>query len=180
MPEARQLGAGTDRAGDVARLSIGGELVGDLPGEAAGGDVQLVRLVGDVVLVEHGREAAETRRLDGVDADIEERRVHPADDVGTGETEELVATLQRFTAEVVGGEVEALDVRAEGAVEDDDPFGNGIEVGLASHCRSTLPAGPDRPEGHCLVGVFRCREYLAPTRQAGDTPMWDRRVLAPD
>ena len=112
----------------------------------AGGDVELVGLVGDVVLVEHRREAAEARRLDGVDADVEERGVHAADDVRPGEAQHLVAALQRFAAEVVGGEVETLDVRAEGAIEDDDPFGNGIEVGLASHCRSTLPAGPDRPE----------------------------------
>ncbi len=48
-------------------------------------------------------------------------------------------------AEVVGGEVETLDVRAEGTVEDDDPFGDGIEVGLPGHGLSRLPATPRRP-----------------------------------
>ena len=96
VPEARQLRAGTDRAGDVAGATVGGELVGDLSGEAAGGDVELVGLVGDVVLVEHRREAAEARRLDGIDADLEERRVHAADHVGPGEAEDLVAALQRL------------------------------------------------------------------------------------
>ncbi len=146
VPEARKLRAGPDRTGDVAGPSVRGELVGDLPGETAGGDVEVVGLVGDVVLVEHRREAAEAGRLDGVDADVEERGVHAADDVRTGEAQHLVAALERLAAEVVGGEIETLDVRAERAVEDDDPFGNGIEVGLAGHCSSTLSAGLDRPE----------------------------------
>ncbi len=34
VPEARQLRAGTDRAGDVAGAAVGGEVVGDLAGEA--------------------------------------------------------------------------------------------------------------------------------------------------
>ena len=45
-------------------------------------------------------------------------------------------------AEVVGGQVEALDVRPERAVEHDDTFGDRIEVGLPIHRRTTLPATP--------------------------------------
>ena len=128
------------------RASVGAVVVGDLAGDAGGGDVELVGLVGDVVLVEHRREAAEARRLDGVDADVEERGVHAADDVGPGEAQHLVAALERGAAEVVGGQVEALDVRPEGAVEDDDPFGDGIEVGLPGHC--PLNATGDPAPGH--------------------------------
>ena len=130
VAEARELRAGADRAGDVAGPAVGGVVVGDLAGDAGGGDVELVGLVGDVVLGEHGREAAEAGRLDGVDADVEERRVHAGDDVGAGEAEHLVAALERGAAEVVGGEVETLDVRAERAVEDDDALVHRVEVGL--------------------------------------------------
>ena len=147
VAEARKLGAGADRAGDEASATVGGVAVGDLPGEAARRNVQLVRLVGDVVLVEHGREAAEARRLDGVDADVEEGRVHAADLVGPSETQHLVAALQRGTPEVVGGEVEPLDVRAERTVEHDDPFGDGVEVGLPGHgpCRLSATRSTLRP-----------------------------------
>ena len=44
------------------------------------------------------------------------------DDVGPGEHEHLVAALEVGAAEVVGGQVLLLDVRAEGAVVDDDPL----------------------------------------------------------
>ena len=54
---------------------------------------------------------------------VEELRVHLGDLVGPGEDEVLVAALERGSAEVVGAEVAALDPGAEGAVEDDDPFG---------------------------------------------------------
>ena len=57
VAEARQLRAGPDRAGDVAGPAVGGVVVGDLAGDAGRGDVELVGLVGDAVLGEHGREA---------------------------------------------------------------------------------------------------------------------------
>ena len=133
VPEARQLGARPDRAGDVARPAVGGVVVGDLARQAGTGDVQLVRLLRDGVLVEHHAEAAEARRLQHVDADVQERVVHRADDVGPGEAEHLVAALEARAAEVVGGEVESLDERAEGTVEHDDALPDGLEVGLAGH-----------------------------------------------
>ena len=89
--------------------------------------------VGDVVLGQHGAEAAEAGGLDGVDADVEEGGVHPGDDVGPGQAQHLVAAFEGLPAEVVGREVETLDVGAEGAVEDDDPLVHRLEVGLCTH-----------------------------------------------
>ena len=113
--------------------AVGGVAVGDLAGDARGGDVELVGAVGDVVLGEHRAEAAEAGRLHGIDADVEEGGVHAGDDVGPGEAQDLVAALERLPAEVVGREVETLHVGAEGAVEDDDALVHRLEVGLRSH-----------------------------------------------
>ena len=154
VAEARQLGAGADRAGDVAGPAVGGVVVGDLAGDAGGGDVELVGLVGDAVLVEDRGEAAEAGRLDGVDTDVEERGVHAGDDIGPGGAEHLVAAFERRPAEVVGTQVDALDVGAEGAVEHDDPPLDRLEVGLACHEGPRLPAPPGPgPEGcgHAVV-----------------------------
>ena len=127
VSEARHLRAGADRSGDVAGAAVGGEVVGDLSCETGRSDVELVGLVGDVVFGEHQREAAEARGLDGVDADLEECRVHPPDRVRSREAQHLVAPLERGTAEVVGGEVEVLDVGAERAIEDDHSLVDGVE-----------------------------------------------------
>ena len=132
-PRLGQLGARTDRAGDEPRAAVGGVVVGDRAGDAGGGDVELVGPVGDAVLGEHGGEAAEAGGLDDVDADVEEGGVHPGDDVGPGQAEHLVAALERRSAEVVGGEVEGLHVRAERAVVDDHALGDGIEKGVGGH-----------------------------------------------
>ena len=166
VAEARQLGARADRAGDVAGAAVGGVAVGDLAGDAGGGDVELVGLVGDVVLGEDGGEAAEAGRLDGVDADVEERRVHPGDDVGPGEAEHLVAPLERRAAEVVGREVETLDVGAEGAVEDDHPLVHGIEVALAW---PWLSRGYRRPSRRCVE-----RSRATPSRELSARPICGR------
>ena len=144
VAEARQLRARTDRAGHVAGPAVGGVVVGHLAGDARRGDVELVGLVGDVVLGEDGREAAEARRLDGVDTDVEERGVHAGDDVGPGEAQHLVAALERDAAEVVGTEVEALHVRAERPVEDDDALVHRFEVGLRRHGAPRLSVGTAR------------------------------------
>ena len=152
VAEARQLRAGPDRAGDEAGPAVGGVVVGDLAGDARRGDVEVVGAVGDVVLGEHGREAAEAGRLDGVDADVEERRVHAGDDVGTGQAQHLVAALERGAAEVVGGQVESLHVRAERAVEHDDAPVHCLEVGLRRHGVPRLPADPGSGREGCGLG----------------------------
>ena len=141
VPEARQLGAGPDRSRHVAPATVGGVVVGHVAGDAGRGDVELVRPLGDVVLVEHRREAAEAGGLDGVDADVEERPVHARDHVGPGQTQHLVAALERRAAEVVGSEVEVLHVCAERAVEHDHALGDGIEVGLRFHATLHATAG---------------------------------------
>ena len=87
-------------------------------------------------------------RLDHVDADLEERVVHVRDHVGAGEHEHLVAALEVGAAEVVGAEVEVLDVGAERAVEDDDALGDGVEVGLGGHDLTSLRGGPGDRQGH--------------------------------
>ena len=183
VAEARQLRAGTDRAGDVAGPAVGGVVVGDLAGDAGRGDVELVGLVGDVVLGEHGREAAEARRLDGVDADVEERRVHAGDDVGPGEAQHLVAALERGAAEVVGGEVEALHVRAERAVEDDDALVHRVEVGLrAMDARGYAPGAAGPAARHPAVGcprhvaiVTRSRASSRAVDVGPERPAWRHR-----
>src|SRR5205807_225452 len=55
-----------------------------------------------------------------VDADLEERAMEVGDDVGPGVGEDLVAPLVGRSAEVVGGQVARLEVRAGGAVVDHD------------------------------------------------------------
>ena len=99
----------------------------DLAGELGRAPVDLERLVGDVVLVEHERERAERRGLDRVDADREELLVHLRDEVGPGEHELLVAALERLAAEVVGAEVLALHPGAERTVEHEHPLGERVE-----------------------------------------------------
>ena len=53
-------------------------------------------------------------------------RWSPVDHVGAGDHQELVAPLQIGTPEVVGGQVGQLQIGAHGAVEDDDPLGDGV------------------------------------------------------
>ena len=168
VAEARQLRAGPDRPGDVAGAAVGGEAVGDLSGDAGRGDVELVGPLADVVLGEHGGEGAEAGRLDGVDPGGEERFVHAGDDVGPGEAEHLVAALEGEPTEVVGTEVERLDVGAEGAVEHDDPLAHRVQVGLLRHrtaeatvgrCpgagRSTRGRATTAPPGCCSAAGWR-------------------------
>jgi hypothetical protein len=101
-----------------------------------------MRLLGDLVLVEHHGEAAERGGLERVDADVEERRVHRLDHVRPGEAQHLVAALQRRAPEVVGPEVETLHERAERTIEDDDALVDRIEVGLPHGRARYRWAGP--------------------------------------
>src|SRR5690606_16997722 len=108
-----------------------GEVVGDGAGDAGGGLVELVGPVGDAVLGEGDGEGAERGGLDRVHADPQERLVHAGDDVRAGLDQHLVAALEGGAAEVVGPEVELLDVRPEGAVEYDHA--------LARRLQETVP-----------------------------------------
>ena len=109
--------------GDEAWLSGTGVGVGDAPRDARRGERQLVGAVGDAVLGEHDRERAEGVGLDDVDPDVEERAVQRVDDVGLGDDQDLVATLEGGAAEVVGAQMLELEVGAGGAVEDEDALG---------------------------------------------------------
>ena len=77
-------------------------------------------VVRDAVLGEHEAEGAEGRGLDRVDARFEELPVHLGDQIGPGEHEVLVATFELGAAEVVLGQILALDPGSEGTVEDED------------------------------------------------------------
>ena len=87
--------------------------------------------------------------------------MHVADHVRPAQAEDLVAALQLCSAEVVGGQVEALDVGPERAVEHDHAFGHRIEVGLPFHRRTTLPATPSSIWGSSVspapLGKIRVR-----------------------
>ena len=67
--------------------------------------------------------------LDHVAADGEERLVDALDDVRPRQNQMVVASLERLSAEVLGGEMVPLDVRAHGAVEHEHAFVERIEVG---------------------------------------------------
>ena len=134
--------------------AAGGDLAGDL-GRAL---VDLERLVGDLVLVEHQRERAEGGGLDRVDAGLEELGVHLGDEVGPGEHEVLVAALEREAAEVVGAEVVALHPGAERAVEHEHALRQRIE-------ERRLGATTDR--GVRATGVDHQTRVGAPIRAVG-------------
>ena len=71
------------------------------------------------------------------------------DDVRSGLDQELVAALEGVAPEVVLAQMAELEVGADGAVEDDDPLGNGIEIRTMHH--DMLPGGLEGPKT-CMVG----------------------------
>jgi len=73
------------------------------------------------------RRRLEGARLDDVAAHGEKRLVNSLNDVGTREHEVIVAPLQRFSTEIIGGEMMSLDVRAHRAVEHEDLFAERVE-----------------------------------------------------
>jgi hypothetical protein len=165
VAEGRHLGAGADGAGHPPGSVGRGCRVGRLAGDLGGLQRQLVGPVGDVVLGEGDGEGAEAGGLDGVDADGEVLVVHGADEVGSGVHQDLVAALEGGPAEVVGGEVARLDPRAEGAVEDDDPFPGGVEEVHPGRL-PTCPPGPSIGSGG---------QGPAPARYQGDpSGIWIR------
>ena len=82
-------------------------------------------------------------------------------------------------AEVVGAEVEVLHVGAERAVEDDDPLGDGVEVGLPWPSElSRLPVGSvgaDRG-GACRL-VAASADWLDDARESRHRPTLERSTV---
>ena len=128
VPEGGELGARPHGACHPAWAVGRGELVphgagqlGRLPGQLAGP-------VGQAVLGQHHRGRAERVGLDHVAADLVEGAVHLGHQVRPGLDQPLVAALEVGSAEVVGSEAEQLQVRAHGAVEDDDALAQRLQV----------------------------------------------------
>jgi hypothetical protein len=96
----------------VARAGLAGELGGAL--------VELEGARGEVVFGEHQRRRAEGVGLHDVGAGVEVGGVEGEDRVGPGGDEDLVAALELRAAEVFGGQVEALEGGAGGAVHHQD------------------------------------------------------------
>ncbi len=120
VAERRELRPRPHRAGDPSPSPVGGEVVADRRREPCRGDADLVRAILQAVLREDGRERAEGVRLHDVDADVEERGVQVADHVRSGHGEGIDAALDVGTAVVVDGWLAQMEVRADGAVVDDD------------------------------------------------------------
>ena len=121
--------------------------------------LMLEGLLGDVVLREHHAEGAERGGLDRVDARFEVLAVHLADEVGPRQHQVLVATLERFTTEVVRTELLALHPGAECAVEDQDALAHGFEEIV--HWPPRLPEAVRAPSRHSIE-TWSCCEPVAP------------------
>ena len=129
VPERGELRAGPHGAGHPAGPLGRRELVAHRARQLGRPSGQLAGAVGQAVLGQHDRRRAEGVGLDHVAADFEEGAVHLCHEVGTGLDEPLVAPLELGPAEVIGLESEQLQVGAHGAVEDDDPLAQGLQVG---------------------------------------------------
>ena len=111
---------------------------GDLSGDAGRLHRQLPGPVGQVVLRQHPRQAAEAVGLHHVASHVEEASVQVGDDVGPGVDQDLVASLEVRTAEIVGAQVPQLKVGAGRTIEDHDPLACRVEIGTHRH---RLPGG---------------------------------------
>ena len=107
-PQTKRGLSGVEWRAQAARAMRGGQAV------------ELEGLVGEAVLGEHQRRAAEGVGLDDVAAGGEVALVDAVDHVGAGGAEVFVAPLELGAAEVVGGQGDALERGAGGAVEHED------------------------------------------------------------
>ena len=105
--------------------------------------------VGEPVFGEDHREPAEGVGLHDVGPGLEERAVDRRHGIGARDDEDLVAAFERRPAEVVGRQVEELEARAHGPVEDDDPVASRGKVGRP---RQVEGQGLVRQRGRELVG----------------------------
>ena len=133
VAQRRQLGARTDRARAPSAAGRRGRGVGAVAGELRAGLGELADPVADVVLAKVGVVGAERVRADAVRPDLEVGVVDRADHVGTGDVEDLVATLEPL--EVVQAQVVLLEHRAHRPVGDHDAFGESAaqSLGLSGH-----------------------------------------------
>ena len=129
----------SDRAGDVAGVLGGREFVAGCAGEAGRGDVELVRFLSDPPFGESAGRGLEGAGLDDVAPDGEEGLVDAADDVRAGQDQVVIAPFQRLPAEIIGGEVVALNVGPHGAVEDQDVVREGFEIGCRHGHKNQMP-----------------------------------------
>ncbi len=144
LAERGELGAGTHGPGDEAGPVGRGEAVRDLAGDAGRGHVDLVGPIGEAVLAEGHREAAEGVGLDDVHADVEVGLVELGHHVGAGDGQVLVAALEVGAAEVVGAELEGLQERPRGAVVHDHALVDQVQE--ARH-QGRLPIDPPGEKG---------------------------------
>ncbi len=105
-----------DEAGFFRRRVARAGAAGDGGGQA----VELEGVIGEAVLAQHQRGAAEGVGLHDVAAGGEVPLVDAVHHVGAGDAEVLVAPLELGAAEVVGGQGDSLERRAGGAVEHED------------------------------------------------------------
>ncbi len=130
VPERGQLRAGTDRPEDVAGLVGRAVGVGGLAGQPRPGLGELVGAVGDAVLAEVAEVRAEGVGLHAVDAHPQVRLVDRPHHVGSGDVEDLVASLMAL--EVVQAQVVRLEHGAHPPVGDDDAGTEGLTEGESS------------------------------------------------
>ena len=147
VPERGELRARPHGARHPARPLGRRELVTDRTSQFGRPPVQLAGAVGQPVLGQDDRGRAEGVGLDHVAADLVEGAVDLGHDVGPGLHEPLVAPLEVRPAEVVGAESQHLQVGPHGAVEDDHPLGQRLQVRRGGRVEPTeeFRRGSDHP-----------------------------------
>ena len=131
-----QKSAGTERPGHEPRATVGALRAGSLLArDPRRFLVHLQHFRAQIELVQLGAAPAERVRLDDVAAHLEVGAVHPGNDVGAGQGQDLVTALP--AVEVLDGQISRklhpLQRRAHGAVENDDSSGDCIEKVLVCH-----------------------------------------------
>lgn len=131
VAQRRQLRTRAHGAEHPALLTGGGgELVGDLAGDARAGLGEFVDPLGNVVLAQGGEVGTERVRLDAVHADREVLLVHGPHDVRAGDVEDLVAAFE--VLEVLEGGVLCLEHGAHGTVGYHHSGGERLAEGFGS------------------------------------------------
>ena len=105
-----------------------------LASQLGGTPVELERALLEAVLREHQGRTAERVGLDDVGAGVEVGPVDSEHHVGPGRHQDLVATLELRTAEVLRPQVRRLKSGAGGPVEHQDPLLQGSEQGTFPGC----------------------------------------------